>query len=41
MVVGMVANNAYGGPRMGPIFGGMLLSGKKAAEMIIEKLRRE
>jgi thiamine thiazole synthase len=41
MVVGMAANNAYGGPRMRPIFGGRLLSGKKAAEMIIEKLRRE
>jgi thiamine thiazole synthase len=41
MVVGMAANNAYGGPRMGPIFGGMLLSGKKAAEMIIAKLKIE
>ena len=39
-VVGMAANNAYGGPRMGPIFGGMLLSGKKAAEMLINRLQR-
>ncbi len=38
-VVGMAANNAFGGPRMGPIFGGMLLSGKKAADMLIKKLQ--
>ncbi len=40
-VTGMAANNAYGGPRMGPIFGGMLLSGKKAAEMIVERIKKE
>ena len=38
-VVGMAANNAFGGPRMGPIFGGMLLSGKKVADIFIEKLK--
>lgn len=37
-VSGMAANAVFGGYRMGPIFGGMLLSGKKAAEMILDKL---
>ena len=38
-VAGMAANNAFGGPRMGPIFGGMLLSGKKLAETLIKRLK--
>ena len=37
-VAGMAANATFGSYRMGPIFGGMLLSGKKAAESIIQRL---
>ncbi|MFW6283556.1 MAG: sulfide-dependent adenosine diphosphate thiazole synthase [Minisyncoccales bacterium] len=39
-VVGMAANAAFGTNRMGPIFGGMLLSGKKLSEIIIKKLKQ-
>jgi len=39
-VVGMAANAAMGSCRMGPIFGGMLLSAEKAAAEIDEKLRK-
>lgn len=37
-MVGLSVAAAYGSPRMGPAFGSMLLSGKKGADMIIEKL---
>ncbi len=37
-VCGMAANAVFGAPRMGPIFGGMFLSGKKVAELIIKRL---
>jgi thiazole biosynthesis enzyme len=37
-VTGMACNAVMGAPRMGPIFGGMLLSGKKVAELILERL---
>ncbi|NPA47762.1 MAG: thiazole biosynthesis protein [Thermococci archaeon] len=39
-VTGMAANALAGAPRMGPIFGGMFLSGRKAALEILEKLGR-
>ncbi|HIE31599.1 MAG TPA: thiazole biosynthesis protein [Methanosarcinales archaeon] len=35
VVSGMAANAVFGGPRMGPIFGGMMLSGERAAEVAI------
>ena len=38
-VTGMSANATFGGPRMGPIFGGMFLSGLKVADLIAGKLR--
>lgn len=40
-VVGMAANAAFGANRMGPIFGGMILSGKKLANILIERLENE
>jgi len=38
LVSGMVVNAVFGLPRMGPIFGGMLLSGRRAAELAVKKV---
>ncbi|MEO0087944.1 MAG: sulfide-dependent adenosine diphosphate thiazole synthase [candidate division WOR-3 bacterium] len=38
-VCGMAVNAVFGGPRMGPIFSSMLISGKKVAELIKERLK--
>ena len=39
-VCGMAANAAFGANRMGPIFGGMLLSGRKLADMLVQQLEK-
>ncbi len=38
-VSGMAANAVFGSHRMGPVFGGMLMSGKKVAQQIIDLLK--
>lgn len=40
IIAGMAANAVIGSPRMGPVFGGMLLSGRKAAE-IADKVKKQ
>ena len=40
VVAGMTANAVFGSPRMGAIFGGMLLSGRKAARVATKLLKQ-
>ncbi|MEE8168212.1 MAG: hypothetical protein V3T58_05015, partial [Candidatus Hydrothermarchaeales archaeon] len=41
VICGMASASFFNLPRMGPIFGGMLLSGKKAAEITLELIEKK
>jgi thiamine thiazole synthase len=34
----MCCNAVFGAPRMGPVFGGMLLSGEKIARLLLKRI---
>ncbi|UCH51857.1 MAG: thiazole biosynthesis protein [Chloroflexota bacterium] len=40
LVTGMAANAVFGSPRMGAVFGGMLLSGEKVAKLAMDLLKK-
>ncbi|MCK5415650.1 MAG: ribose 1,5-bisphosphate isomerase, partial [Thermoplasmata archaeon] len=41
MATGMSVSSAYRLPRMGPTFGGMLMSGHRVAEMLLKELGKK